>query len=212
MHFHKTVQLKNGQTCVLRHAEAADAEAFLEYFLVCHGETDYLTTYPDETEHAPEKVAARLAAGAESAADIEILAVVDGKLAGSAGIGLLRDRDKTRHRAEFGISVLRDYWGLGIGRALTAACIDCAEEAGYLQLELEAVSENAAALHLYEKYGFVEYGRNPRGFRNRAGKWQELVLMRLELPRDGGTKRAADFSACQGKECRLTAEVRDDRY
>ena len=184
MHFHQTIQLKNGKTCILRHAGAADAEAFLVYFLICHGETDFLTTYPDETEHAPEKVAARLAAAAESATDIEILAVVDGKVAGSAGIGLLRDRDKMRHRAEFGISVLRDYWGLGIGHALTAACIACAEEAGFFQLELEAVSENAAALHLYEKFGFVEYGRNPRGFRNRAGKWQELVLMRLELPRE----------------------------
>ena len=29
--------------------------------------------------------------------------------------------------------------------------------------------------------GFVEYGRNPKGFRSRLTGWQELVLMRLEL-------------------------------
>jgi hypothetical protein len=29
--------------------------------------------------------------------------------------------------------------------------------------------------------GFVEYGRNPKGFRSRTTGWQELVLMRLEL-------------------------------
>ena len=181
MHYSETIQLKNGKACELRNAEGTDAAAFLDYFLQAHSETDYLTTYPDETEHDLEKVAARLQTGADSASDIEILAFVDGKLAGSAGINRLRDRDKLRHRAEFGISVLKEFWGLGIGNALTRACIDCAKRAGFLQLELEAVSENAHALSLYSKYGFVEYGRNPRGFHNRAGAWQELVLMRLEL-------------------------------
>ena len=85
-----------------------------------------------------------------------------------------------RHRAGFGVSVDRTYWGLGIGRALTEACIDCAKTAGYLQLELEVVAENERALSLYRSVGFIEYGRNPKGFRSRRG-WQELVLMRLDL-------------------------------
>lgn len=55
------------------------------------------------------------------------------------------------------------------------------EKAGFLQLELEVVAENENAIKLYQKYGFVEFGRNPRGFKTREGKWQELVLMRLEL-------------------------------
>ena len=71
--------------------------------------------------------------------------------------------------------------GMVIGAALTGACIDCAKEAGFRQLELEVVGENETAVRLYKKYGFVEYGRNPRGFLTRDGRWQELVLMRLEL-------------------------------
>ncbi|MBQ1840819.1 MAG: GNAT family N-acetyltransferase, partial [Atopobiaceae bacterium] len=86
-----------------------------------------------------------------------------------------------RHRAEFGISVIRECWGLGIGRALTQACVACARRAGYAQLELDVVAENARAIALYRSEGFVEYGRNPKGFRTRDGRWQELVLMRLEL-------------------------------
>ncbi len=43
------------------------------------------------------------------------------------------------------------------------------------------VGENAAAIALYESLGFVEYGRNPKGFHSRHTGWQELVLMRLEL-------------------------------
>ena len=75
----------------------------------------------------------------------------------------------------------KEYWGLGIGRALTECCIECARKAGYLQLELEAVADNKAALALYESAGFREYGRNPKAFRSRISGWQECVLMRLEL-------------------------------
>ena len=43
------------------------------------------------------------------------------------------------------------------------------------------MADNERALALYRSAGFTEYGRNPRGFRTRAGEWQELVLMRMEL-------------------------------
>ena len=48
-------------------------------------------------------------------------------------------------------------------------------------MELEVVAENMSAVGLYESVGFVEYGRNPKGFRSRSTGWQEVVLMRLEL-------------------------------
>ena len=110
-----------------------------------------------------------------------ITGLVDGQLAGTAGISAVGKPCKLAHRAEFGIGILQAYWGQGIGYALTAACIDCARQAGYLQLELDVVADNARAIALYKKLGFVEYGRNPRGFRKRNGDYQELVYMRVEL-------------------------------
>lgn len=38
-----------------------------------------------------------------------------------------------------------------------------------------------SALLLYKKFGFVEYGRNLRGFLSCNLGYQELILMRLEL-------------------------------
>jgi ribosomal protein S18 acetylase RimI-like enzyme len=61
------------------------------------------------------------------------------------------------------------------------ACIECAERAGYAQLELEVVADNRRAMELYKSAGFTEYGRNPKSFRSRNSGWQENVLMRLEL-------------------------------
>ena len=99
----------------------------------------------------------------------------------TAGVDAVGTRDKLRHRAEFGVSVLRAYWGLGLGRALTEACIQCAKEAGYEQIELTVVAENKRAIALYRKAGFVEFGRNPRGFRSRTSGYQEIVHMLLAL-------------------------------
>lgn len=155
----------------------------LDVFVLTHAQTDYLLSYPDETTMTSEQETQFLKEKTESPNEIELLAEVDGAVVGAAGIGCVGKKDKVRHRAEFGISVDQAYWGLGIGRALTEACMECAKAAGYAQMELEVVAENKTAIALYESVGFVEYGRNPKGFRSRLTGWQELVLMRLELNR-----------------------------
>ena len=181
MEYYQIIILKDGRECVLRNGTEADGEAVLANFVLTHGQTDYLLSYPDESSMTAEQEAAFLRAKTESENEIEIMAEVDGKAVGLAGISSLGNREKVRHRADFGISVDKEYWGLGIGRALTDACIECARKAGYVQLELTAVAENEHALALYRSEGFIEYGRNPLGFRSRYTGWQEIVHMRLEL-------------------------------
>lgn len=183
MKYNKTITLKDGSACVLRNGAEQDGQAMLDIFVLTHAQTDYLLTYPDETHMTVEQEVQFLREKAESQTEIELLAEVNGTIVGVAGIGCVGKREKVRHRARFGISVDKAYWGLGIGRALTETCIECATAAGYAQMELEAVAENKNALALYESVGFVEYGRNPKGFRSRLAGWQELVLMRLELDR-----------------------------
>ena len=181
MKYQKTIQLKDGRACTLRNGAETDGQALLELFLLTHAQTDWLLSYPDEVTFTAEQEEQFLREKAESENEIEILAELDGKLIGSAGVFAVRNAEKTRHRAGFGISVDKAYWGLGVGRALTEACIECAKSAGYLQMELEAVAENESALKLYESVGFVEYGRNPKGFRSRVSDWQPIVLMLLDL-------------------------------
>ena len=181
MEFNSTVTLKNGRTCTLRNGTASDGQALLDVFNLTHEQTDFLLTYPEEHRYTAQQEADFLQEKTDSADEIELLAELDGKIVGCAGINCVGRKEKIRHRAAFGISVDQAYWGLGIGRALTEACIECANNAGYTQLELEVVAENKSALALYESVGFVEYGRNPKGFRSRFTGWQEVVLMRLEL-------------------------------
>ena len=181
MIYSQTVTLKNGKEALIRNGVAADGEAVFENFNLTHAQTDFLLSYPDENSYDPEQEARFLAEKTLSPNEIELVAVIDGRVAGTAGIEAVGTKYKVRHRAEMGISILREYWGLGLGRALVRACIDCAREAGYTQLELNAAAENVRALSLYRSLGFIEYGRNPRGFNSRLSGYQELVYMRLEL-------------------------------
>ncbi len=184
MKYHKTIRLKDGRECVLRSGTGEDAQEVLDNFILTHAQTDELLSYPDEITFTEEQEAKFLQGREESPDEVEIIAVVDGRVVGTAGVDRISRMEKLRHRAGFGISIERDYWGLGIGKALTLACIECAKQAGYVQMELEVVADNARAIALYESTGFTEYGRNPRGFRSRLTGWQELVLMRRNLSGD----------------------------
>ena len=181
MKYSKTIRLKDGRDCVLRSCRAEDAEAVLRVFFAVLGQTDFLTAYPDEVRFTVEQEAELLRKQDESPDEAMILALIDEAVVGSASIHRLRGREKLRHRCGFGVSIDRAFWGLGIGRGLTEACIECAKSVGYLQMELEVVSENRNAISLYRSVGFTEYGRNPKALRTRGGNWQENILMRLDL-------------------------------
>ena len=117
MKYQKTITLKDGRVCTLRNGTEADGQALLELFLLTHAQTDYLLSYPDEVTFTAEQETQFLKEKAASENEIEILAELDGKLIGSAGVFRVGTAEKVRHRAGFGISVDKAYWGLGVGRA-----------------------------------------------------------------------------------------------
>ena len=212
MQYEKEIVLKNGARCFLRSTNETDAAEVLRTFELTHTETDYLLTYPEENSFTVQQEAELLKARNESKKAIEIAAFIDGRLVGTAGFEPIGDKEKLRHRADFGIAVEKAYWGRGIGKALTLACIECAKQADYLQIELEVVAENASAVRLYEAVGFREYGRNPRGFRARSG-WQTLILMRLELDGSvlysGNGQSATNFTVniAENGSCAVTVKA-----
>ena len=181
MRYTKTVLLTGGVELLVRSAVASDARALRETTQRTHAQTDYLLSYPDEQSADDEQEARSLVETERSDNEVELVAVADGKIVGSAGIAAVGSRRKVAHRARFGVSILKEYWGMGIGRVLMESCIDCARRAGYAQLELEVVADNERALSLYRRAGFEEYGRNPRGYHSTSVGYQELVHMRLEL-------------------------------
>ena len=181
MKYYKKIRLTNNMFCIIRNATIDDAKSVLENTKNVREETDFLLSYPDEINFSVEEKEKFLEDKENSSCEIQICSLVDNRIVGLAGISAVGLKDKVKHRAEFGISIEKAYYGKGIGTALTKACIECAKTAGYRQLELEVVAENTNAIALYKKFGFKETGRNPRGFCSRYTGWQELISMLFEL-------------------------------
>ena len=181
MKYSKTIELNDGRKCLLRNGTENDGQAVLDNFILTHEQTDFLLSYPEENSFTAEQESEFLKSKTESDNEIEIIAEIDGFVVGCAGIEAAGKKYKVRHRADFGISIDCRFWGLGIGSALLKACIECAQKAGYEQIELNVVAENERAISMYQKAGFVEFGRNPKGFKSRIAGYQEVIYMRLEL-------------------------------
>jgi len=176
------VLLKNGQECILRSpGGGADAEVVLSHLRRTSGETDYLVRYPEEVTLTVEEEEAFLERYRTDPRSVMIVALVDGKIIASAGLSCVMDVMKYRHRAEFGLSVQKDYWNLGIGTRLIGALLQFAEAAGYEQVELEVVSSNEQAVRLYRKFGFEIYGTRERTSKLKNGTFSSDHLMALNF-------------------------------
>ena len=102
MQYEKKVQLRNGEELLLKNATSEYQKEALENFIRTHEETDYLLSYPDETTMTEEQEGEFLDAKTKSDNEIEILALLDGKVVGTAGIDAVGNKYKISHRAECG--------------------------------------------------------------------------------------------------------------
>ncbi|MEA4893754.1 MAG: GNAT family N-acetyltransferase [Oscillospiraceae bacterium] len=177
----KSLTLRNGQGCVLRSPTGSDAEEMICCLRKTASETIFLARYEDEIKFTPDDEAKILSDIYDNPEGIMIAAFIGGRLVANAGFSSVAPYERTRHRAEFGISVLKEYWGLGLGSLLLAALIEAAAKAGYEQLELEVVAENERATALYEKFGFETYGIRPGTFKYRDGVYRSCRLMLKKL-------------------------------
>ena len=81
------------------------------------------------------------------------------------------------HGASLGMAVQREWQGQGVGSALLQALLDLADNwLGLHRVELTVFDDNAAALALYRKYGFVEEARL-RAYALRAGRYEDVLKM-----------------------------------
>jgi ribosomal-protein-alanine N-acetyltransferase len=72
--------------------------------------------------------------------------------------------------------------GKGVGRALLSASLRQAAHAGARAMFLEVDEDNAAALALYRRLGFVKVGERPGYYRRRNGERALAIVMRRALP------------------------------
>jgi len=181
MKYREEIVLKNGEPLLLRSLGPQDAQQAICVMKKTAGETLYMMRYEDEWMITPEKEREALRETEDAPKALMLGAFVGGRLVGMGNFRPVHPGDRARHRAGVGISILKAYWGKGIGTALMRAMIDAAKTTAIEQLELEVVSTNETAIRLYTRCGFVEYGRHPRMMKYRDGMYADTILMMLDL-------------------------------
>lgn len=170
--------LPNGQTLELRQAVPDDAPVLLSYFRQLISETDFLLYTRDEAATwTVEDEVEFILSFSKDADDLLLLA-----FAGRQIIGTLSLRQNTfskeAHLGNLGIGVLHSYWNMGIGRRMMTAATRWAEQHPQLEIiQLGVLANNERAIQLYRNFGFMEYGRMPKGIRQPDGSYVDNILM-----------------------------------
>ena len=146
---------------LVREATAADLDAIVEIYLT--NARHHAALAPD-SYRVPEAAAvrARFSGMLEDPddEDAHLVAVVDGRVVGALDAFRRPDGSPGSMRtpsriAEFGIGVLEEWRGRGIGSALITRAEAWARAEGLVGLVLEVATENEAARSLYLRLGYV---------------------------------------------------------
>ena len=140
---------------VFREAEIDDAEKMISYLNIVGRESDNLMHGSNGFIVPVEAVKHRIQASHDADNSIIMIAlagkeiIARAELAGYPG-------SRLHHNAKFSISVRKDYWNKKIGTRLMTEIIGCARKMNLLNIELEVVADNKAAIALYHKMGFSD--------------------------------------------------------
>lgn len=131
-----------------------DAEALIRYSQQVGSETEYLTFGAEGIDLTVEQEVLRIQSILELDNQLMLVGKINQEIIAVANISTSL-REKLSHVGELGISVLKAYWGQGLASALLEELIDWAKNySNIIRLELDVVSDNQRAIHLYQRFGF----------------------------------------------------------
>ena len=162
---------------LIREAEAEDAAELVTFLNCVSLETDFTSLDGDGILLTSEEMEIFLNKQASSDNQITLLAFLNDKIAGIVNI-TAEQRKRVRHIGDLFIVIGKRYWNNGLGSLLIEEAIEWAQASGILRrLQLTVQTRNQAAVHLYQKHGFITEGRQERGAYIEEGKFIDVYLM-----------------------------------
>lgn len=166
-------ELANNKNVIIRNAEIKDAAQAIYIVKQVMAEAPFFPRTSEEFVFTVEQEEDYI-----KNATLFLVAEIDGKIVGLATL----DRSnlvKIHHTATFGINILKEYCGQGIGSLLMGKVIEWAEYNGVEKIDLEVFANNTSGIALYKKYGFVEEGRKRKAIKTNEGYEDMLIMGRL---------------------------------
>ena len=166
-------------TYIIREALPDDSENMIVYLNQVGGESDNLLHGENEFTVPIEGVKRKLAVSKDSENSVVLIALKNEQIIARAELeGYYPAR--IRHRAKFSISVRKEYWNQGIGTEMIKRIVEQAKKMKIRVIELEAITDNARAIALYHKMGFVDIGIYNKYFYVN-GMFKDAVVMQKIL-------------------------------
>lgn len=162
-----TITTKSGRVISFRYPTIDDAQMITDFINKISAEKTFIVLQGEQFEVEYERVwleGTIATIGLDKT--VYIMAMDGDKMVGSADV---RMRTGVKgHIGLFGIIIDKEYRGDGIGQALTEVVIDQAKKnlKGLKTIMLDVFGNNPAAIELYKKFGFIEYGRLPGGLKH----------------------------------------------
>jgi RimJ/RimL family protein N-acetyltransferase len=138
---------------IVRSARKEDAETLSEIRLQIDGETENMDRERGEALIDKEGFEKIIKDDTESGNNLFLVAEANGRIVGFSrceGSNLRR----TLHRVEFGVGVLKEFWGYGIGKNLLKESTRWADTNGVRKVSLSVLETNEKAINLYKENGF----------------------------------------------------------
>ncbi len=172
----KTVRIKE-RSVTIRSARVEDAEQILKYLKQIISEGAYMRTTPEEFTLTVEQEAEWIRNHLDAPGKLIILAEAENQIVGYLDFSNF-EKKRVAHNGTFGISVLKEWRNLGIGRLLLETMLDWARRNPLIEkIYLDVFASNERAIHLYKKLGFVEEGRKSRHLKLGDGQYEDEILM-----------------------------------
>jgi len=172
---------RNGKDLVLRSPEPYEAANLLDAMKIVMRESAHLLTESDEFNYTVEQEADLLRTYLDHPDKIWIVPVIEGRISGGLNFSP-GSRRRNSHHGSFGISLLPDCCGRGIGLLMMEAFLGWAQDNPRLEcVRLQVHSRNERALFLYRKLGFIEEGREIRGVKFSDGTYDDVIFMAKDV-------------------------------
>ncbi|KAJ3879983.1 acyl-CoA N-acyltransferase [Lentinula edodes] len=115
-----------------------------------------------------------------SAADALLYCIIETKDKSDwVGFVNLFNADRKNRDAMLGLALCPEFWGRGYATEVLRFVVDYAfRELALHRITLNVFGNNAAAIKVYKRVGFVEEGRQRKANWS-GGKWQDVVLMAI---------------------------------
>lgn len=175
-----TLLLSDGRQCVVREADTACAAALCEFVHQIDRESDFLNRFPGEFNLSIPQEERYIAEQVDNPDALFLMVAFDERIVATAHVRS-NSLKRFRHHAELGIAVIKEFWGLGLGRQLMQLIIDWAKQKGLESLQLSVFGGNDKAIALYRSLGFVEEGRRKRYVLRADGTYDDQVMMAKHL-------------------------------